>query len=70
MSTPTVIRALPNETEIEYDKRNIDQPKLYICKHNYDGQYNIKFQLCNFCKCSRHNSYVNKNYDIYFDDYM
>jgi len=71
MSNPkTVIKALDGETETEYDKRNCDEDKERKCKHNYDGQDNKREQICRFCYCLRFNTCINKNYNIYFDDYL
>ena len=64
-----VIRALDGEMESEYDKRNLDEDKERKCTHNYDGQYNKREQVCRFCSCLRFNTYINKEYDVYFDDY-
>lgn len=63
------ILAISGENEEEYNKR-IKDNKLKECLHNYDGQDNLKLQFCRFCCCLRHNMYINKNYNIYFDDYL
>jgi len=66
---PIIIRALDGEMEAEYDKRNRDEDKEKKCLHNYDGQDNKREQVCRFCGCLRFNDCINKEYDVYFDDY-
>ena len=64
-----VIRALEGEMEAEYNKRTRDEEKNRICLHYYDGQDNKREQVCNFCGCLRFNTCINKEYNVYFDDY-
>ena len=64
-----IIRALDGEMESEYNKRNYDEDVNKKCGHNYDGQDNKREQVCRFCGCVRFNTCVNKEYDVYFDDY-
>jgi hypothetical protein len=69
-SKKNVIKALDGETEAEYDKRTREEDPAKKCIHNYDGQDNKREQSCRFCYCIRFNTYINKEYDVYFDDYL
>jgi hypothetical protein len=64
-----IILARPDETEAEYNSRNCDEGDQK-CLHNYDGQDHIRFQRCNFCKCTHYNAFDNEKYDLYFDNYL
>jgi len=69
MSQSTIIIALEGETQQDYDKRN-KKKGSNKCKHNYDGQDNLREKKCNFCKCSSVGLSVNQKYSIYGDAYL
>ncbi len=64
-----VILARPDETEADYNIRNVDEGDAK-CLHNYDGQDHLRFQHCHSCGCVYYNACANEKYDIYFDDYL
>ena len=66
-----IILALRDETDREYEIRNKKEKEEKKCLlHNYSGQDNLREQYCRICGCLHYNLYLNKNYNIYYDDYL
>ena len=70
-SNADIIIALGGELQDDYDKRNKKKGDKK-CKHNYEGQDNLRRKICNFCKCIYNVSsgIINNSYTIYGDNYL